>query len=186
MASTGGQQPVKPDGDRRNRSLFAFAVMMKKTELIQRIIASLSEELAIIKEGARDAYEEATHEESQPENRFDTHSLEASYRAAGQAKVAVELETAVMRCENMELHEFETDEPIGIGALVELESKNEKDLYFLIPIAGGVEVEDGNRTILVITPQSPIGKLLVGHRAGDTVAMETATLPREFTILKVS
>ena len=34
--------------------------MMKKTELIQRIIASLSEELAIIKEGARDAYEEAT------------------------------------------------------------------------------------------------------------------------------
>lgn len=160
--------------------------MMKKNELIQRIIASLTKELAVVKDGARDAYEEATHEESQPENRFDTHSLEASYLAAGQAKLVVELETAIMRCQNMELHAFEPDEPIGIGALVELESKSEKDLYFLIPTAGGIEIEDLDRPIQVITPQSPIGKLLVGHRAGETVSLETATLPREFAILNVS
>ncbi len=160
--------------------------MMKKTNLIERIIEALSEELTVIKGGARDSYEEATHEESQPENRFDTHSLEASYRAAGQAKVAVELEEAVMRCENMDLHDYESHEPIGIGALVELESKGEKDLYFIIPISGGVEVKDNDRTILVITPQSPMGKLIVGQRAGDTVTLETATLPKEFTILNVS
>ena len=58
--------------------------MIQKTDLIARILESLRAELAVLREGARDAYEEATHEESQPENRFDTHSLEASYRAAGQ------------------------------------------------------------------------------------------------------
>lgn len=160
--------------------------MMKKIELMQRIIASLTQELAVIKGGAREAYEEATHEESQPENRFDTHSLEASYLAAGQAKLVVELETAIMRCQNMELRAFEADEPIGIGALVELESKADKDLYFLIPTAGGVEIKDQDRPIQVITPQSPIGKLLIGRRKGDSVSLKTATLPRELSILSVT
>ena len=159
--------------------------MILKPELIDRILESLREELAGMKEGARDAYEEATHEESQPENRFDTHSLEASYRAAGQAKLVVEIESAIMRCQNMELKDFGPDDPIGVGALVKLKSKGETGFYFLVPIAGGIEVKDGKKTILVITPQSPIGKLLVGHKAGERVRLETATPPKEFEILSV-
>ena len=160
--------------------------MIEKSHLIQRVIESLKEELAIIKDGARDAYEEATHEESQPENRFDTHSLEASYRAAGQAKVAVELETALMRCQSMELKTFGEGEPIAIGAIVEVKSKDGQEVYFLIPTAGGVEIKDKKQLISVITPQSPIGKLLVGRKAGDTVSQSTATRPRQLKIVRVS
>ncbi|RKX32198.1 MAG: transcription elongation factor GreAB [Verrucomicrobia bacterium] len=159
--------------------------MIQKTELIERILESLRKELTVIKEGARESYEVATHEESQPENRFDTHSLEASYLAAGQAKVVVEIEDAVMRCQNMELNAFEPDDPIGVGALVKLKSKRETTFYFLVPIAGGIEVKDGRKTILVITPQSPIGKLLVGHKAGEVVHLETTTLPKKFEIVSV-
>ena len=75
--------------------------MIQKSDLIARILESLRAELGVLREGAREAYEEATHEETQPENRFDTHSLEASYLAAGQAKLVVELEDAIMRCQNM-------------------------------------------------------------------------------------
>ena len=159
--------------------------MIQKTELIERILESLREELTVIKDGARDSYEEATHEESQPENRFDTHSLEASYLAAGQAKVVVEIEDAVMRCQNMVLNKFGPDDPIGVGALVKLKSKRETTFYFLVPIAGGIEVKDGKKTILVITPQSPIGKLLVGHKAGEEVQLQTTTLPKKFEIISV-
>ncbi len=159
--------------------------MIQKIELIERILESLREELTVIKDGARDSYEEATHEESQPENRFDTHSLEASYLAAGQAKVVVEIEDAVMRCQNMVLNKFGPDDPIGVGALVKLKSKRETTFYFLVPIAGGIEVKDGKKTILVITPQSPIGKLLVGHKAGEEVQLQTTTLPKKFEIISV-
>jgi transcription elongation GreA/GreB family factor len=159
--------------------------MIQKTDLIARILESLHAKLAVLREGARDAYEEATHEESQPENRFDTHSLEASYRAAGQAKLVVELEEAIMRCQNMELVEFGPDDPIGVGALVKLKSKRETTFYFLVPIAGGIEVKDGKKTILIITPQSPIGKLLVGRKAGEEVHLETTTLPKTFEIISV-
>jgi transcription elongation GreA/GreB family factor len=160
--------------------------MIQKTELIERILESLHKELTVIKDGARESYEEATHEESQPENRFDTHSLEASYLAAGQAKVVVEIEDAIMRCQNMELKDFGPDDPIGVGALVKLKSKRETTYYFLVPIAGGIEVKDGKKTILVITPQSPIGKLLVGHKAGEEVHLETTTLPKIFEIVSVN
>jgi transcription elongation GreA/GreB family factor len=169
----------------RNRLLSRIAVMIQKTELIERILVSLREKLTVLKDGARESYEEATHEESQPENRFDTHSLEASYLAAGQAKVVVEIEDAVMRCRNMALIEFGPDDPIGVGALVKLKSKRETTFYFLVPIAGGIEVEDGGRTILVITPQSPMGKLLVGHKAGEEIRLQTATVPKTFEIVSV-
>jgi len=99
--------------------------MIQKTELIERILESLHKELTVIKDGARESYEEATHEESQPENRFDTHSLEASYLADGQAKVVVEIEDGIMRCQNMELKDFGPDDPIGVGARVKLKSKRE-------------------------------------------------------------
>ena len=78
----------------------------------------------------------------------------------------------------MELKDFGPDDPIGVGALVKLKSKGETGFYFLVPIAGGIEVKDGKKTILVITPQSPIGKLLVGHKAGERVRLETATPPK--------
>ena len=159
--------------------------MIQKSDLIARILESLRAELGVLREGAREAYEEATHEETQPENRFDTHSLEASYLAAGQAKLVVELEDAIMRCQNMELVEFGPDDPIGVSALVKLKSKRETTFYFLVPIAGGIEVEDGKKTILIITPQSPIGKLLVGHKAGEEVHLQTATLPKTFEIVSV-
>ena len=159
--------------------------MIQKPELVDRILESLREELTVLKDGARDAYEEATHEDNQPEDRFDTHSLEASYRAAGQAKLAVETESAIMRCQNMDLNEFGPDDPIGVGALVEVKSKNETGFYFLVPIAGGIEVKDGKSTILVITPQSPLGKLLVGRKAGENVQLQTTALPTEFEIVRV-
>jgi transcription elongation GreA/GreB family factor len=159
--------------------------MIQKTELVDRSLESLREELAVLKEGARDAYEEATHEENQPENRFDTHSLEASYRAAGQAKLVVEIESAIMRFQNMDLNGFGPADPIGVGALIELKSANEAGFYFLVPVAGGIEVKDGESTIFVITPQSPVGKLLVGRKAGETVELQTSTVTKAFEIVRV-
>ena len=118
-------QAVGSPAEKMGGALSRTTVMIQKTELIDRILETLREELAGMKEGARDAYEEATHEESQPENRFDTHSLEASYRAAGQAKLVVEIESAIMKCQNMNLSDFGPDDPIGVGALVKLKSKRE-------------------------------------------------------------
>ena len=42
--------------------------------------------------------------------------------------------------------------------------------YFIGPRAGGMELTVEERSILVLTPQSPLGRHLIGKRVGDTVS----------------
>jgi transcription elongation GreA/GreB family factor len=60
-----------------------------------------------------------------------------------------------------------------VGALVELKTRREQTLYFLGPSAGGTEVVHEKRTVLVLTPQSPLGAQLMGRKAGDKLKMKS-------------
>jgi transcription elongation GreA/GreB family factor len=43
--------------------------------------------------------------------------------------------------------------------------------YFIGPRAGGTEVTHAGNEITVITPQSPIGQLLVGRKQGEKLKL---------------
>ena len=62
---------------------------MKKAELIKQIVASLTENLELLQKAARASHEEATHESSRAESKYDTRGLEAAYLAGGQARQAL-------------------------------------------------------------------------------------------------
>jgi hypothetical protein len=59
---------------------------LNKNALRAAILAALREEQARQARAAADAHEEATSEESRPENKWDTHSQEAAYLAEGQSR----------------------------------------------------------------------------------------------------
>ena len=65
---------------------------MNKRTLIEKIIAKLAEEVASYARSAKASQAEATDEQSQPENKYDTRGLEAAYLAHGQSRQ--ELRTA--------------------------------------------------------------------------------------------
>ena len=69
----------------------------------------------------------------------------------------------------LDAREFAPDEPVAPGALVEVRDEGETLWYFLGPSAGGTAVKEEGRETLVITAASPLGRLLVGKRAGDTL-----------------
>src|ERR1700677_3476601 len=140
---------------------------MNKRTLIRKIIARLTEELEVYFRAAKASRTEATHEQNKAENKYDTRGLEASYLAHGQSKQAAELEAAIADFENLNARAFTKEEPIGIGALVELEVGGDASFYFIGPRAGGTEVLHDRKEILVITPQSPLGTQLSGKKAGD-------------------
>ena len=82
------------------------------------------------------------------------------------------------------MRKFAPEEPVETGALVELEQDGTGNLYFIGPCAGGKEVVQDKREVMVITLQSPLGGQLKGRKAGDRV-----TLPghkNEYRILSVS
>jgi transcription elongation GreA/GreB family factor len=140
---------------------------VNKSAIIKKIVARLTEELQVYFRAAQFSRAEATHESSKAESKYDTRGLEASYLARGQSRQAAEIEAAIAEFEKLPVKKFAADDPIGIGALVELENGGENFFYFIGPRAGGTEVLHDKKEILVITPQSPLGEQLMGKKSGD-------------------
>lgn len=140
---------------------------MNKKSLVQKIIAQLVADLDGYNQSARLAHADATDEQNKAEGKYDTRGLEAAYLARGQSRQAVETAEALEEFVALPVRDFGPDEAIDVGAVVELETKAGKSCYFIGPRAGGTEVVDNRREVLVITPQSPLGQQVVGKKRGD-------------------
>lgn len=147
---------------------------VNKRELVEKVIQQLTIEVEGLFKAARASHAEATHEQSKAEDKYDTRGLEASYLARGQSRQAAEIGQAITEFQALPLRDFKANDPIDVGAFVELSGKNEKTYYFIGPRAGGTEVVHGGKDILVITPQSPLGRQLVGKKKGDRIKLEIA------------
>jgi transcription elongation GreA/GreB family factor len=158
---------------------------MNKRALIQKIIAQLTSELGIYFRAAQNSRAEATHEQNKAESKYDTRGLEASYLARGQSKQAAELEASIAEFEKLEVRKFAAGEGIGIGALVELETGGETSFYLIGPRAGGTEVVQDKKEVLVITPQSPLGEQLMEKQQGDRPQLLLAGRKQPARILSV-
>lgn len=159
---------------------------MNKAALAKKIIAHLTGKIAMQTDAARSAHAEATHEESKAEDKYDTRGLEAAYLAAGQSRQMAETAAAIQQFAQMKLRNFSATDPIDLGALVSVETRTETQHYFLGPAAGGTEVFCEKKTVLVITPQSPLGQQLVGKKQGDKFRSKIGGFPEEYRILSVT
>lgn len=140
---------------------------MNKTQILQQIVASLSESLGVLEKAARASHEEATHESSKAESKYDTRGLEAAYLAGGQARQAKEIMDSIQLYQSLDVREFASGEAIDLTALVELEADGTRSTYFIGPRNGGLDIECQRREITVITPQSPLGQNLMGKKVGE-------------------
>jgi hypothetical protein len=156
---------------------------MPKQELLTRIVSRLQSELELLTRAALATHAEATDEENKAEDKYDTRGLEASYLAHGQSKAAEEAALAVAQFQSLPLRDYASSEPIGLGALVSL---SDGSRYFIGPRSGGTEVELEDGMVMVITPQSPLGRELVGRRRGDKVSLILGPKRSEMAITAVA
>lgn len=158
---------------------------MNKQLVMHRILAKLEDERDVLIRAARDSRTEATDESSKSESKYDTRGLEASYLAGGQARLADEAEQALKLVQRLALIDFELGDEITIGALVEVKAKKKSSFYFLSPRGGGVQVEVDGQVVIVLTPQSRLGQMLVDKVAGDTFTFEQGGAEVEYRIASV-
>src|SRR5215470_16624733 len=114
-----------------------------KRALILELRTSIAKECAVLTAAARDAREAATHEEAKPENDKDTRAIEAAYLAGAQADRVRELERTANALEFLVLRDFRDGEPIGLGAIVELDHEGTRSLCFVAPAGGGMKGRAG-------------------------------------------
>jgi transcription elongation GreA/GreB family factor len=158
---------------------------MNKQALLTQIIARLQTELTLLTSAALATHAEATDEENKAEDKYDTRGLEASYLAMGQSKAAEEAAQSVAQFTAMSIRNFAPNEPVSLGALVTLEDQA-SNYYFIGPRAGGTEVEHEGQTVMVITPQSPLGRRLMGRKMGDTLQLDLGGRQNSFRVAAVS
>ncbi len=161
--------------------------VITKENLLHTIIEVLSADLATLTAAARGAHAAATHEECIPDNKYDTTALEASYVAQGQANRAAEIRLALERYRALILLPFNEETPIRLTALVTLESDEGRcRRVFVGPDAGGLKVGQGETECLVITPESPIGRALLGKVCGDEIEADHGRDRRSYTVVEVA
>lgn len=158
---------------------------MDKKKLIETIRTQLENDLVVLKQAALATYEAATHEESKPENEYDTRGLEASYLAGAQAKRIREIEEILVILKHLTLKDFGPNDKINSTALVEVEYNGKNNYFFIMVKGGGISVKLDGRAIQVITPNSPLGEALLDQKKGGVAVVETGDQVREYEILNV-
>lgn len=149
------------------------------------LIEELEKELAVAINAAKVAHEDATNEESKPENEYDTRALEASYVARGQAKRVAEIKEALFDFKNTKLRSFSDNESIKATALVEVDSSGKKSFLFFMPKGGGFAVTVDGTRVQVVTPSTPLGEALLQMKKGDSVLVELGNSEREYEVLDI-
>jgi len=143
-----------------------------KKELIQSFITYLQEELQSLTAAARATYEAATHEESKPENQYDTRALEASYLAGAQAERVAEIRDVLRLFQTLE---FKNGlDRVLATALVDVNIDDKKSTLLIMPKGGGITLRLPNQIIQIVTPHSLLGEAILGSRVGDDVEYEVA------------
>jgi transcription elongation GreA/GreB family factor len=159
---------------------------MDKQRIIDRVVTRLEEELEGVNRAAESSRQAATHEESRAEDQHDTRGLEASYLASAQGQRVVALKQLITVFRQLKPRPFEPNEPISVGALVELELNGRHSLCFLVGVSGGPAVLVDGKQVQLVTLEAPLGEALLGKRAGDMAETEAQGMLREYEILTVA
>ncbi|MGJ8582039.1 MAG: transcription elongation factor [Psychromonas sp.] len=156
---------------------------MNKVQLHQQLMTHLQNQLNNAQSAANSAHETATNEENIAENKYDTLALEAAYLAHGQSQRALQCQADIDACISLPLGTTKTG---SLGALVVLVDQNEQAKYlFICPVAGGVKLQWQQHTVLVVTPASPIGAMLLGQPIDTQVSMTINNTVHDYDILQI-
>ena len=157
---------------------------MNKTEIVKKIIDQLTHDLELFLEAAKAAHKAATHEENQPDNKYDTLALEASYVAQGQANRAQEIRQSIEAYTF--LHLATDHQVIRLTSLVTIAADHGScRTVFIGPREGGMKISDNRIEIMLITPASPLGRELIGKSIGDLVEIHAGTSKLEYEIVAI-
>lgn len=144
---------------------------VNKSAVLRQILSQLRAEFDLQSQAAHHSRDEAISEESRPENQYDMHSQEAAYLAEGQARLAADISESIKRYEVLQPLPHTPGAPIAVGTLVALEDSAQRRSWYFLGPRGGMDIKVDGDDVLVLSPQAPFGRELLGKEAGDEVRL---------------
>lgn len=160
-------------------------VSMEKRLLVQQLVERLRAVSKSARRASQEAAEEAREGATPAERREDARvALENAGLARGQEQRAAQAAAGIAALEKFNPGPFPPTALIGLGAIVEVEDEDGGRTLFIAPVGAGEELTmpDGDGFLSVVTPQSPVGRALLGKRCGDSVEVAVAGEVRDLDI----
>ena len=146
---------------------------MDKCVLKQQLLEALDQQIDAAMAAAQQAQQAASHEDNQPENQYDTLSLEAAYLAHGQSERILQLQQQRITLARWQVTDFTADDVVASGALVVLQPQDEQQpqrLIWITPL-GGLQLSQRGCLIQVISNETPLAARLRGLTVGDELEL---------------
>jgi transcription elongation GreA/GreB family factor len=169
---------------------------LDKRFLIDQLAARLRQSDEVARRAGAEAREAARSLQTESEKKEDGRAaIEFGSLATGQTarsrKVQEELQQLAAFF-NRGLPRFSPTSPVALGAIVDVavegERGEEERTFIVLPVGAGTELTGpgGDGFLSVITPASPVGRSLMGKRAGDYVEVTIHRETREWKLVEVS
>lgn len=163
-------------------------VLMKKEALLTQLQQQLQQEIDATINAVKEAHALASHEQSKPENQYDTLALEAAYLAHGQSERIAELQKQMITLNHFEMLPFTKESAIALGALVciqEIAANTSSQWLWLLPVSGGELLKYNDVDVRTITAQAPLATKLMGCYLGDDVQLIMGNEKKQFEVLEL-
>ena len=156
------------------------------SSLVSLITTQLMQSIHTAIESSERAHKTATDKENIPENKYDTLALEAAYLAHGQSMRIQKLQQALLTYQQAKFKVYDSQDEIGLGALVSLELDDSSvNNYFIGPSAGGLSVEFNGCIVQVLTPDAPLGAMLMSKMLDDEVTLTIQGKTTSYNIVEI-
>jgi transcription elongation GreA/GreB family factor len=153
---------------------------------INAIIAHLNAELTTATAASEQAHASATHSENVADNKYDTLAVEAAYLAHGQSVRITQIQQSIATYRQLMSIGSPDNAAIHIGHTVTIYDANDKlQRLFIGPSAGGIRLFIDNLEILTITPQTPMGKALMGKAVDDEITLAVGANSKYFVVTDI-
>jgi hypothetical protein len=150
--------------------------MVDKAQILLGILDRLSAEFEADHATSKMTRAASNDAETKSEGKYDTRSTEENYLADGLARKAFAAAQSAKAFRDLPPENFGPEQPIDLGALVELSFDGERAWFFLGPTAGGIEIECEGQLVTVITRGSPLGDQIYGKKVGDWTSTPLARI----------
>ena len=153
-----------------------------RARFIEQYNIALMGELHALERVSDVTREEVTSDETRSEGKYDTRSTEASYLARGQAWRIAQLRQLVAWADQLSTTP-PSNTVVCLGSLAQIESE-EIAHYFVAP-AGGTRITVDEQTVRVVSPDSPLGKALIGIGVDEDFQFESPAGTQSMCLLNL-
>jgi transcription elongation GreA/GreB family factor len=167
-----------------------------KRFLIEQLAARLRQSDEVARRAGEEAREAARSLQTESEKKEDGRAaIEFGSLATGQSARARKVQEELAQLAafwNRGVPSFSSKSVVALGAIVDVAVEDERGeverTFFMLPVGAGTELTGpgGDGFLSVITPASPVGRALMGRRAGDYVEVTLNRETREWKLTEVS